>query len=570
MKKFNLIFLIVLFTLLFSCAGKPKVKSTDNNEQVKENVVEKTEKPAEKIDGSAVDEKAPVDLTVAAAKEPANTPTDVSAEKPAEISVEKSAEEPLNEKVTQADSGKELIADTASLSGKNETSAAREPAAKTPSVSPAPSSQAQTQPSQTQPSQSNPPAQRQQAQPPQTNPPAQRQQAQQPQSNPPAQGQQTTQSPAQPPTEEKKDSSDTASSGDDSQDEKKPSSYMADGNYAPAARIESLTQMGTMPQDKEIIFSRIVRATVGQIVEIPFRGNGWVYLGELTSQRGIVYSSRRNDSDGQNFIFTLEEAGTYALKFYRQDFIRDFIINDHVQIVAGEAPSAGAGWFNPPADRGRVVAQPRWPSQVEETQIRSGIRPASEPVVTSADAESAKETASASSTAPQQKTVSAQETRAPQRTTPARETNPADRTPSQNTPASSAAGGQTAVTQNTQAGQPASATAAEQRGGESPSMEKPEKLAPEALLKKAKETFDGGNIAAAIALLEQFVTDYPGGSDEVYWQLGQCYEANSPSRNILSSLDYYRRLTNEYPQSGRFNDARRRIAYLERYYINIQ
>jgi len=317
--------------------------------------------------------------------------------------------------------------------------------------------------------------------------------------------------------------------------------------------------MGTMPQDKEIIFSRIVRATVGQIVEIPFRGNGWVYLGELTSQRGIVYSSRRNDSDGQSFIFTLEEAGTYALKFYRQDFIRDYIINDHVQVVAGEAPSAGAGWFKPPVERDRVVAQPRWPSAVEETQIRSGTRPASEPVVTSSAADSA----SVQSTAPQERTVSDQGTRVPQNTTPARETNTADRTPSQNTLPSSAASGQTAAAQTAQSGQtaePAPAATAEQRV----------KLAPEVLLQKAKESFDGGNIAAAIALLEQFMTDYPGGSDEAYWRLGQYYEANSPSRNILHSLDYYRRLIDEYPQSGRFNDARRRIAYLERYYINIQ
>jgi len=63
---------------------------------------------------------------------------------------------------------------------------------------------------------------------------------------------------------------------------------------------------------------------------------------------------------------------------------------------------------------------------------------------------------------------------------------------------------------------------------------------------------------------------YPGGSDEAYWLYGQFYEANSPNRNILLSLDYYRRLVSEYPQSSRVADARRRIAYLERYYINIQ
>jgi hypothetical protein len=27
--------------------------------------------------------------------------------------------------------------------------------------------------------------------------------------------------------------------------------------------------------------------------------------------------------------------GEYALKFYRQDFIRDFIMNDYVQVIVG-------------------------------------------------------------------------------------------------------------------------------------------------------------------------------------------------------------------------------------------
>ncbi|MCL2176076.1 MAG: outer membrane protein assembly factor BamD, partial [Treponema sp.] len=97
-----------------------------------------------------------------------------------------------------------------------------------------------------------------------------------------------------------------------------------------------------------------------------------------------------------------------------------------------------------------------------------------------------------------------------------------------------------------------------------------ENISPDILLQKAKENFEGQNIPAAIALLDQYMIHYPGGNDELYWMYGQLYEANSPSRNILLSLDYYRRLVNEYPQSSRLTDARRRIAYLERFYINIQ
>jgi outer membrane protein assembly factor BamD (BamD/ComL family) len=98
-------------------------------------------------------------------------------------------------------------------------------------------------------------------------------------------------------------------------------------------------------------------------------------------------------------------------------------------------------------------------------------------------------------------------------------------------------------------------------------LQRPE---PDRYLQQAQEEFDAGRVAAAIGLLDQFREWYPSGSDEAYWLYGQFYEANSPSRDIRLSLDYYRRLVREYPQSSRYNEARRRIAYLERYYINIQ
>jgi membrane-associated HD superfamily phosphohydrolase len=508
MKKISLIIVTLLFLFLISCAGTQKKKDAEKKDQTTKEAVEKqTDSSATQADELAESEKDNSADDKNEAEELATA--EISDEMKAAIddAVEKAIEKYLEKAQADADAEK----------------SSQETALATPPV----------------------------VQPPVQTPPVQ-------------------QPPAQPPIEENSAVSESAPSGSDTEPKKEPSPSIADGNPAPATRLESLTQMGTMPHDKEIVFSRIVRATVGQIVEIPFRGNGWVYLGEITSQRGIVYNSRRNDSDGQTFIFTLEEAGTYVLKFYRQDFIRDYILNDHVQVVAGEAPTAGAGWFNPPIDRGRVVAQPRFPSSaVEEMQVRNGTKPPSEPVVTLG--ESAKETVPAPSTTPQQRTVTDRETNTPQRTASTTETN-TNRTPT-NPSAVSSASGQPALagqSANTAQNVPSAQTAVTQSGGDSPSAEKHEKLAPEIIMQKARESFDGGNISAAIALLDQFMVDYPGGSDEVYWQLGQYYEANSPSRNILLSLDYYRRLVNEYPQSKYFNDARRRIAYLERYYINIQ
>jgi TolA-binding protein len=334
----------------------------------------------------------------------------------------------------------------------------------------------------------------------------------------------------------------------------------------PPAEIIPLPQ----PRSEEIVFSRTVRATVGQLVEIPFRGSGWVYLGELGSRRGIVYDSRRLDPEGQSFVFRTEAAGTYALKFYRQDFIRDFILNDHVQVIVEAPEAAGAGWFNPPLDRGRVIAEPRWPNSLEEAErARQG------PTETaSASPQSARPSGEVASAAENAAGAAGAEGGA----LPAAEN--AAGAPAAESRAETVAG-IPAAPENA-AGQAAAADAPPERpAAEVPPAEAspaagsalpelPANSPPEIFLQKAKEEFDAGRVDSAISLLDQFRGRYPSGSDEAYWLYGQFYEANTPSRDILSALSNYRRLVREYPQSSRYNDARRRIAYLERYYINIQ
>jgi hypothetical protein len=243
-----------------------------------------------------------------------------------------------------------------------------------------------------------------------------------------------------------------------------------------------------------------------------------VYLGEIASRRGVAYDSSRYDPEGQSILFRAQEAGTYSLKFYKQDFLQDYILNDYVQVIVGEAPVSGAGWFNPPFDRGRAVAEPRWPSTVDEAELRRGSTSSTRPSTLQGAGAPITGTVSGSSQA-------------------------------QPPPSAAATAGNPPVTAAT---------------------ETQEKTLPDAILQRAKETFDQGNPQGAITLLDQYRETYPSGSDEVFWLYGQFYEANSPARDILSALNYYRRLVREYPQSARASDARRRIAYLERYYINIQ
>jgi len=287
----------------------------------------------------------------------------------------------------------------------------------------------------------------------------------------------------------------------------------------------ALPELPSIPRDEApetpIVFSRVVRMTVGQILEVPFQGTGWVYLGELGSRRGLSYDSRRLDTErgvtrGQSFIFRAETAGTYILKFYRQDFIQDYIINDYVQVIVGEVDDAGRGRTGAVIDRGRVVAEPRWPT------IPGAAGSTSETV-----------TPPAGTVAEPQRSDAAQAAE----------------------PASPAASGS------------APATAAPSQAAASPSAAV---VPPEEYVRQAKQEFDAGHVEQALSIIDQMKQRYPSGTDESWWLLGQLYEANSPARDIRQSLECYRTLINQYPQSSRVDDARRRIAYLERYYLNIR
>ena len=345
-------------------------------------------------------------------------------------------------------------------------------------------------------------------------------------------------------------------------------------------------ELPVVPEVPQYDFSRTVRVTVGQLVEIPFRGTGWVFLGEAGARRGIVYDSRRLDPEGQSFIFRTLTAGIYVLKFYRQDFIRNFILNDYVQVTIGNAPDdTGSAWFNPPIDRGRIIAEPRWPLYLDDAPpVRTGepARIAGSVGNTPAEKSQIPHSAASGTIVPPEvsagnKEVNVTTAKPAPAEPPAKAGEPAPAKPAQQKPqnpvparpepAKPASGG------NQSSKPPAAVSQTPDRTtlpDSKPAAEQPSFFSPDVYLKKVKEEFEAGRTASAVSLLDQFRKLYPSGSDEAWWLYGQCYEANGPGRNILAALDYYRRLVRDYPQSSRATDARKRIAYLERYYINIQ
>ncbi|MDR0402822.1 MAG: hypothetical protein LBH35_04445 [Treponema sp.] len=319
----------------------------------------------------------------------------------------------------------------------------------------------------------------------------------------------------------------------------------------PPEPVFALPARPSPPPDDDIVYSRIVTAYVGQYVEIPFRGPGWVYLGELGSRRGVYYDSRRIDDDGMVFVFRANEEGSYSLKFNQQDFIRDYVINDYVQVKVLPPPElTGSVWHSTAVVPDRVYAAPRWPPADAPPGTSGGTNPARPAPETPGAAPEA-------ATPPEAAPV-----------TPAAAPRPTARPEPETRPAAQEAVQAAPGTQPDADWAPGPAWPEEAPPEAFDAAEPP--ALPDTYLAKAKEEYDAGRIAGALEALDRFRAAYPGGSDEAYWLYGQALEASGPNRDIRRALDYYRRLTREYPQSSRYDAARRRIAYLERYYFNIQ
>jgi hypothetical protein len=262
-------------------------------------------------------------------------------------------------------------------------------------------------------------------------------------------------------------------------------------------------------------YSRELRVVVGQFFEIPYRGKGWIFLGEMNSSRGISFDSRRVDDEGQTFVFRALNEGEYFVKFNKQDFVNNYYVNDTVKVIVGEnTGNIPTGYLNST----RVTA-PRWEAPAPNM------------------AGAAANTTAANVTAPNTAAVNAEAANTA-------------------TPNLAAAEGSAALPVALPAAQPVAQPVAVANGGVG-------------LMPKARTDFDAKKYADVISALDTLAYE-AALDDEAYWLYGQSFEANSPSRNIKAALAAYQSLIRNFPMSKYYEDAEGRVAYLNKFYIDIR
>ena len=305
--------------------------------------------------------------------------------------------------------------------------------------------------------------------------------------------------------------------------------------------------------DRNPGISRNVSAYVGERIEIPFDGSGWTYLGEKDGKDGVTYETRRFEGQGVVFVMLASRAGSYALRFQRQDSLRgttstEFIgaqVSNRPAVLAppsGAVPTAGGEIRSPSTGGGTGVT-------TGGTAVASGGAPgvpsggASGSAAGSTAGSTSASPAGGAFTSPSGAASSVASGAAPG--------------------AAPGAAGSAPGTGATGSPQDAAATA-------QPSAPPPDPNSPEGMLLAAKNELAAGRVQSALADLDKLLAAYPSGTDEVFFLYGLALEQNGPFKDIRRAYQYYKKVRDDFPESPYWDKANDRISYIERHYFEIR
>ncbi len=275
--------------------------------------------------------------------------------------------------------------------------------------------------------------------------------------------------------------------------------------------------------------SRKVILYKGQRLEVVYPGEGWVYLGETSAQKGIQYQQRIIQDDASVFNFGTKKTGTYILNFSYFDVFSDKFVTDSLMVQVKEEKEGLKNTVRAPDYKGEIQLAKNSKKQnakSKKTKNRKVRTKKSKP-----------------------KRVK------PRKTQPRtgkvkpkveRELPPEDDV--YNSP---------------------DILSVEDDEEDGTLNEDGSDLNANEMLEKIRVLVDEGKAKDALSLLETFFVKYSDNLDEAWFLRGQAYELNGKEKNIKKALHAYKTLTKAYPESERWDAADARIRYIKKFYINI-
>ena len=292
-------------------------------------------------------------------------------------------------------------------------------------------------------------------------------------------------------------------------------------------------------EEDKVNISRYTNILKGQNIDFSYPGEGWVYLGEETSQKGLNYVKRKMEDGKTFFTFTAENEGNYVLNFsYFDVFSGDFIV-DAVSVKV--MPNNGG------VQKDALVLEYQGKNEKKGKEEQS-------------------------KKSPNEVNVDADKVSINTENIEKKEVNPINQPSNKMTES------------NVETLKPATSTK-EQDGT---SYKEPEvftniaSISPEnakkrvsgedakKIINEVSEAISKGNAKRALERLDDFFAVASTNMDEAYFLRGKAYELNTEQKNIKMALASYKFLTKTFPNSPLWNEADARIRYIEKFFVKIK
>ena len=325
-------------------------------------------------------------------------------------------------------------------------------------------------------------------------------------------------------------------------------------------------------EDDKVNISRYTNIVKGQSIDFSYPGEGWVYLGEETSQKGLDYTKRKMEGGKTFFTFRADVEGNYVLNFsYFDVFSGDFIVDavsvkvmpnddglqkDNVVLEfekakkeKTEAEDQKKKIAEVPIDNDKVsIKVEDTPKQVADIAKEDGAKKDDEKTVI--ETPSTKE-ADVKQEKVKEKIKEKKEQKIIKKDDDSVKSikKPDDKPSKYKEPE---------VFANV--------------SSISPENAKPKYSEDDAklMIDEAQDAISQGDAKVALERLNEFFEVASKDIDKAYLLRGRAYELNGEFKNIKLALKAYKFLTKTFPESPHRSVAMERIRYIERFFVNIK
>ena len=284
--------------------------------------------------------------------------------------------------------------------------------------------------------------------------------------------------------------------------------------------------------EEEIEISRKVTMKLQEYLDISYPGNGWIYMGLTDGSKDLSYFGRKLGTKDTKFTLQAKKAGVKVVHFYRVDPLTGEYLDDYIEITIENEKGSNKTHIQTPE------YQPPLPKKAKALVPARDTKDSSD-----FDTESDNNSIKTEETIKDASVMSGTNTKDDEEK----------------------------YEDKTEASTSSSYSNIEKEHSENTEKtEEKNKIDTKSLLKEAQVLYNNEDYSSADKKIKTFLDYAVSDRDAGLFLQGQILEAKSDIQDIKAALEAYKTLTKNYPASPYWEEANKKIIYLNRFYLEIR